>query len=930
MRSIRLSIYLLLGIVLFFTPLLMVAQTAMWQQTDFPHQYGGSIDAIHVSPNGSIFAATYPDGLVRSTDDGETWEQVVQGNEEYGSGGDRIASTSSGHVFAYINYQLMRSTDNGANWTYIGLSEWMYSVNGITINSNNDIFVSVFGAGMFRSTDDGESWIPINNGLPDQSSPDQVIISKSGMTETLFLPVYDNAASQKILYRSTSNGDVWTALISQSYISNLFVHPNGNIFFEGPAGLMRSIDNGNRWQAVPNPGYSHLMLFMPNGEIWSMPGSGIRRSTDNGLTWTDLGAPATSEVMTIARSQNGSVFIGTYRTGIFKTSDNALTWQQANTGLPKYSPQITAITGRQGGVLFTGTSQYGNYFSTNSGATWTRNYPGSLNVGRLAAHPDGLLFCANGTLFVSEDDGNNWQYQSTGAYAEDVTIDKNGTIYSCGRYKGVQRSTDLGWSWNQIPCPGMTYPRMHVTQNGTIVVLTPYTEPDPERTWNYIRTSTDGGSTWIGALLSNASAPVYEFTSTSNGYLFVASSIGVYRSTDSGLNWYPTNNGLTTSDIRSLAINSFDYIFAGTANRGVFRSTDYGYSWEPFNSGLTDTTITSLYCDVEGNLYAGGWNNGIFRTNTRPTYPNPHLSVLQPGITIKTFSGQPKESTVAIRNDGLQPVVISTVSVSDTRFSILRWPASLAPQASDSISIRFNTSVPETIFGSAIVFSNSTTSTDTISIRGEAIAGAKLTLSRTSINFGEVPTHSTVTDTITLWNSGNMALSFGEVHINRPILFEISQLPSTIAEQGSIVATVTFNTPYTTMSSYPEPLWDTITVYSNSLTTPDRIALLGYFYDSGTSIPSDPSIPTDYYVKQNYPNPFNGTTRIEFGIVNSAFVTLKVYDMTGREIATVVNQELGPGFYERTLNANGLASGVYLYRLQAGSFFQTKKLLLIR
>jgi hypothetical protein len=85
-----------------------------------------------------------------------------------------------------------------------------------------------------------------------------------------------------------------------------------------------------------------------------------------------------------------------------------------------------------------------------------------------------------------------------------------------------------------------------------------------------------------------------------------------------------------------------------------------------------------------------------------------------------------------------------------------------------------------------------------------------------------------------------------------------------------------------------------------------------------------------YVLEQNYPNPFNPSTTIRFQILNSSQVKLKVFDIVGREVATLVDERLQPGSYETTFNAKGLASGVYLYRLQAGNFVETKRLILLK
>jgi hypothetical protein len=111
--------------------------------------------------------------------------------------------------------------------------------------------------------------------------------------------------------------------------------------------------------------------------------------------------------------------------------------------------------------------------------------------------------------------------------------------------------------------------------------------------------------------------------------------------------------------------------------------------------------------------------------------------------------------------------------------------------------------------------------------------------------------------------------------------------------------------------------------------------IIGYF--DGSIIVTDVkgkhesgSIPKEYALGQNYPNPFNPTTNFGFQIVNFGFVSLKVYDVLGREVAVVVNEELQPGVYTRTWDAGNAAGGVYYYRFNAGTYSQTRKMLLIK
>ncbi len=88
--------------------------------------------------------------------------------------------------------------------------------------------------------------------------------------------------------------------------------------------------------------------------------------------------------------------------------------------------------------------------------------------------------------------------------------------------------------------------------------------------------------------------------------------------------------------------------------------------------------------------------------------------------------------------------------------------------------------------------------------------------------------------------------------------------------------------------------------------------------------------PTEYVLSQNYPNPFNPTTTIEFTLPSEQFVRLSIFNLLGREIAGLMEETLAPGFYKTEWNATNQPSGIYFYRLQAGAFVETKKLILMR
>ena len=121
-------------------------------------------------------------------------------------------------------------------------------------------------------------------------------------------------------------------------------------------------------------------------------------------------------------------------------------------------------------------------------------------------------------------------------------------------------------------------------------------------------------------------------------------------------------------------------------------------------------------------------------------------------------------------------------------------------------------------------------------------------------------------------------------------------------------------------------------IQNNNVGTPSVTVLGSISPGRITSVddPIHPAIPNEYTLAQNYPNPFNPTTTIQFALPTGSQVVLKIYNLLGREVATLVNEELQSGKYKVDFEANDLPSGVYFYQIRAGGFSKTKKLTLLK
>jgi hypothetical protein len=127
------------------------------------------------------------------------------------------------------------------------------------------------------------------------------------------------------------------------------------------------------------------------------------------------------------------------------------------------------------------------------------------------------------------------------------------------------------------------------------------------------------------------------------------------------------------------------------------------------------------------------------------------------------------------------------------------------------------------------------------------------------------------------------------------------------------------------------PFWVSATAGTSSkYSVLDSVTISGATAVASSVEKTGIEVPSEFMLHQNYPNPFNPSTNIEYRISKSGTVTLKVFDVLGREVATLVNVELQPGIYQATFDGAHLASGVYLYQLRAGDFVQTQRMVLAK
>ncbi len=361
--------------------------------------------------------------------------------------------------------------------------------------------------------------------------------------------------------------------------------------------------------------------------------------------------------------------------------------------------------------------------------------------------------------------------------------------------------------------------------------------------------------------------------------LFAGSSGGgVYRSTDDGANWEPVNNGLPGLIVWALAGND-SLVFAGTHENGLFISSNAGTSWAP--TGLIDTTVLALALS-DSNLFAGNIG-GIFHSTD---FGNTWSSV----------------------NQGLDSFRVGSLAIVDTNVFAGGLDGGVYLSTDNGKQwIKRSNGLPddEGIYSFAVF----TDSMDNINLyagvhdvyhtsnNGESWSADNTGLPST------IMAALAVYDTLLFVGTGNgVFLSTDGTHwINRNKGMEQTYISSLIVSGSNIVAGASGSN-----------------IFIRSLS---NIASVGI---------TNTGLLPQFELHQNYPNPFNPITNISYSLSKRSFVSLRIYDILGNEIAALLTGERAPGRYTQQWDASVFPTGVYYYRLQVENTFETKKLLLLK
>jgi len=638
-------------------------------------------------------------------------------------------------------------------------------------------------------------------------------------------------------------------------------------------GIYRSSDSGNNWMKVYNCStYSFEMGITSLGSyIFAAIGnSGVIRSSNNGNTWETVnnGFPYQGYSICTIGSVNQYIICASYAK-TFRSSDYGNTWDSCTNGLstPFYTYSLNTI----GSNIYAGTGK-GAFVSTNNGSSWNSINNDIPTLTTIKIGTDGLSLYALTSVGVykSSNNGQNWNVINNG-----LSVNWYYDIYYDGSYLYVTnldstfRSSNGGSYW-EVCNTGLVSNAVHnfCSINGKIFCATSGGAG--------IQYTTNHGTQW---LIANSGFHCFysEYITAKDNLIYTCAFMqGLAVSSNNGASWQTVSNNYIDRYTKCVSANN-TCIFLSTSLFGMQKSTDNGINWIQCNNGLPSYQTWNIVA-FDDVVFISNYDSTYRTTNSGLSWslvPIGYYSIYMGNITRignVFLAGNP-----GMEYGGL--IRSTNYGVNWTGYYNY-YPSGLIAKDSifyfyynDSMFKSTNLGLNWISFGTDIPYAP----------YSMHVIGNKLTA--------------------LTYNSGvYLSTNNGINWIARNQGFEQNMNYYSIIQKDENVFLGT------NKGVWKRQVSDLVNI--NKISS---------------------KIPSSFSLFQNYPNPFNPTTNIKYQILNNSNVTLKIYDILGKEIATLINNEKHTaGTYEVNWDASTYPSGVYFYKLTAGDFTSVKRMMLVK
>jgi hypothetical protein len=564
----------------------------------------------------------YPSGDIPATARAQAWEEKQQSSRESNldenwtpAGPTNLAGrilclawhpTNGSIIYAgSASGGLWKTTDGGSNWFALTDALPSLAVGAIALEPGTPetIYIgtgegsfnadAVYGAGVFKSTDDGATWNV--TGLSWNQSQgraiNKIVINPSN-------PQILYAASSRIsggIFKSTNGGTTWTQYHTGD-VKDLIIHPD-----------------------------SVNVLYCVNGDPWGNSANGVYRSTDSGVTWTRLssGLPSATSMgraqLTMAGSNHQTLYVGISQTlsagagllGVYKTTNAGAAWSLQSNSPNMYAGQgwynlVIAAQPTDPAIVYS--SGLDCYKSTNSGASWTRKSfwsypPGNSQYAHADHHdlafqpgnPNTIIAATDGGLFKSTNGGDTWTDLNYGLVTYQFYAMGNDVLNSSVAYGGTQDNGTNKYtgssSWDAVMGGDGGYCNVDPTNSNVVYAETQrgshYKSTNGGTSWNMIQGGISGYGEWVTPVVMDPTNASCLYTGTTQ----------VYKTVNGGTSWSSISPALSSYYVTTIAIapSNTSVIYAGCGGGGVvWRTTDGGTSWSDVTLGLPNRYVTRV------------------------------------------------------------------------------------------------------------------------------------------------------------------------------------------------------------------------------------------------------------------------------------------------------------------------------------------------
>jgi photosystem II stability/assembly factor-like uncharacterized protein len=941
------------------------ASALSWTQAG-PGNIGGRVRSIVVHPTDPnvVYIGAVSGGVWKSTNGGDTWTALKDDMENLAVTALAMDPTNSNILYAgtgegFFNVDAIRgagifkTTDAGATWTRLSSTnnDTYYYVNKLIFDNSTNALWAATRKGLFVSTDGGATFIPklTGNNNADVHCSDVEI----GYTTPSTIWAAFGIFNQSEIYRSIDGGN--------SFSSN-FSQPN-----MGRIELATSVSNPQTVYAsfmdLSNYGIGYMGMTTNNGAVWN-PINVAGPSFSGADTYA--GGQGWYDNIIYVDPNNASIL---YAGGIdfWKTTNSGNSWDQksnwyAQGGAPQYvhaDQHAIAFAPSNTNIMYLG-NDGGVYKSTNKGESWTAKNNGlyitQFYYGAMA--PTGNKFYGgtqdNGT--IATDGSTSWfEILGGDGGATEVDFVNPNNIYMEYIRFAFFKSTNGGQTFSKKMNGIPTGPNFYDGTTDRTLFITPFSM-DPNNsntivggTYRVWRT-TDGAENWsaisgdltgAGSGSSGATISTVIVAKGNSSVIYVGCTNGrVQVTTNGGTDWNLRNNGLPNAYVTRIATDpgnpAIAYAtFSGFSNnQKVYKTTNYGVSWTNISSNLPNIPVSCiLVSPLNTNHILVGTDLGVFSTTDGGGSWNQDNGGLA-NVSVADLDYRSSDHKVIAATHG-RSMYVTTLSGGggETQITILQ-------QAFDAAGFPPSG------------WSTSVTNTSNTWRLGNPQDNSFSAIDPASVNSAICPW---VAENQDEWlispsfslGSGNASLEFYVAHSTLYLNAATVKLHISNNNGGS------WTQLWEAANDGQGFLWRQVTVdlssYSNSqnlklawqyvgndgdLVALDGIELVGFQFSTGIKDITE-NIPENFDITQNYPNPFNPVTSFRFSLPQASEVSVVVYDITGSKVAELFNGYQSAGTYEATWNGKNdlgstVASGTYIYRIKAGKFIQSKKMLLMK